>query len=257
MAPRAASELVSSHPATQTGETRRSCTRNENRNPNSQLPRRAGLAAAVPRKSRAEHAQQHYHQGPWSSHERLQFLRGLRLYGMGRWKEIGTILTTRYVAGTTIPAIIPAAILLTVAVAVASVCTVDSIHSPHAPYHRSITLRSNKQIKSHGQKMELAIFSNQHVYAELEAAEAAEAALQGVDHACSRDDERTVLEASLHTDAPHQITTSGSSSSSSNDTTPSATNASNTPVDGWALENEATCAALLLYQLKTVDTVCM
>lgn len=36
-----------------------------------------------------------FRQGPWSSEERLLFLKGLRLYGEGRWKEIGSVVTTR------------------------------------------------------------------------------------------------------------------------------------------------------------------
>lgn len=33
--------------------------------------------------------------GPWSEKERLDFLRGLRMFGPGKWKKIQTILTTR------------------------------------------------------------------------------------------------------------------------------------------------------------------
>jgi len=33
--------------------------------------------------------------GPWSQKERLDFLRGLRKFGPGKWKKIQTILTTR------------------------------------------------------------------------------------------------------------------------------------------------------------------
>ena len=47
----------------------------------------------LPRRSRKE--QGPFNNGPWSDTERLLFLKGLRMYGAGRWKEIGTILTTR------------------------------------------------------------------------------------------------------------------------------------------------------------------
>ena len=33
--------------------------------------------------------------GRWTTEERLNFLRGLRKFGPGRWKDIQTILTTR------------------------------------------------------------------------------------------------------------------------------------------------------------------
>lgn len=36
--------------------------------------------------------------GPWSDLEQQQFLHGLLKFGWGLWKEIGTVLTTRYVA---------------------------------------------------------------------------------------------------------------------------------------------------------------
>jgi hypothetical protein len=38
-----------------------------------------------------------YNKGRWSEKEKQLFLIGLRKYGKGKWKEIGTILTTRYV----------------------------------------------------------------------------------------------------------------------------------------------------------------
>ena len=34
-------------------------------------------------------------EGRWTEGEKLLFLIGLRKYGRGKWKEIGTILTTR------------------------------------------------------------------------------------------------------------------------------------------------------------------
>lgn len=36
-------------------------------------------------------------QGRWTKHERLAFLRGLRKFGKSRWKEISTLIPTRYV----------------------------------------------------------------------------------------------------------------------------------------------------------------
>lgn len=36
-----------------------------------------------------------YEAGAWSRKERLLFLVGLRMFGYGRWKKIGTILTSR------------------------------------------------------------------------------------------------------------------------------------------------------------------
>jgi hypothetical protein len=38
-----------------------------------------------------------YKTGSWSEFEQRQFLHGLITYGWGQWKEIGTIVTTRYV----------------------------------------------------------------------------------------------------------------------------------------------------------------
>ena len=51
----------------------------------------------LPRKSRQEHAKKTYRQGRWSNEERLLFLKGLRRFGAGQWKEIGLYVTTRYV----------------------------------------------------------------------------------------------------------------------------------------------------------------
>lgn len=52
----------------------------------------------VKRKSRREHRQSNYKHGKWTRDERLLFLKGVRAYGWGRWKEIGgTFLTTRCV----------------------------------------------------------------------------------------------------------------------------------------------------------------
>jgi hypothetical protein len=65
--------------------------RNENVDPN----------LIVPRRSKREHEAlqlRPYNQGTWSDKERLLFLSGMRVYGLGRWKEIGTILTSRYEA---------------------------------------------------------------------------------------------------------------------------------------------------------------
>jgi hypothetical protein len=53
----------------------------------------------VPRRSKREHEElqlRPYNQGTWSDKERLFFLSAMRVYGLGRWKEIGTILTSRY-----------------------------------------------------------------------------------------------------------------------------------------------------------------
>jgi len=50
---------------------------------------------SVPRISRHERKKHAYCQGPWTEQEHLLFLKGLRRYGTGRWKEIGTIVTTR------------------------------------------------------------------------------------------------------------------------------------------------------------------
>lgn len=67
-------------------------TSNENVDPN----------LVVPRRSKREHEEHQlrlgiqYNQGKWSDKERLLFLSGMRVYGLGRWKEIGTILTSRY-----------------------------------------------------------------------------------------------------------------------------------------------------------------
>lgn len=35
--------------------------------------------------------------GRWETRERLAFLRGLRLYGRGNWKQISKMISTRYV----------------------------------------------------------------------------------------------------------------------------------------------------------------
>jgi hypothetical protein len=50
----------------------------------------------VPRQSRLYHSTKQFNKGPWSDIEQRLFCEGLRLYGWGQWKEIGTILTTRY-----------------------------------------------------------------------------------------------------------------------------------------------------------------
>lgn len=50
---------------------------------------------SVPRVSRHEREKHVYRQGLWTEQEHLLFLKGLRRYGTGRWKEIGTIVTTR------------------------------------------------------------------------------------------------------------------------------------------------------------------
>jgi hypothetical protein len=52
----------------------------------------------VPRRSKREHEAlqlRPYNQGTWFYKERLLFLSGMRVYGLGRWKEIGTILISR------------------------------------------------------------------------------------------------------------------------------------------------------------------
>jgi hypothetical protein len=69
---------------------------NENVDPNPNL--------IVPRRSKREHEAlqlRPYNQGTWSHKERLLFLSGMQVYGLGRWKEIGTILTSRYGTKTT------------------------------------------------------------------------------------------------------------------------------------------------------------
>lgn len=51
---------------------------------------------AIPRQNRRERiAQNSYNKGSWSTEEKLLFLKGLRIFGTGKWKEIGTILTSR------------------------------------------------------------------------------------------------------------------------------------------------------------------
>jgi hypothetical protein len=57
----------------------------------------------VPRQRRRKKSTNHYTSGLWSETEQYQFLTGLMLYGWGQWKEIGTIVTTRY--DTTLKAI--------------------------------------------------------------------------------------------------------------------------------------------------------
>lgn len=51
----------------------------------------------VPRQRRQTRNPNYYAKGLWSEKEQSQFLTGLMLYGWGQWKEIGTIVTTRYV----------------------------------------------------------------------------------------------------------------------------------------------------------------
>ncbi len=58
----------------------------------------------VPRRSKREHEElqlRPYNQGTWSDKERIFFLSAMRVYGLGRWKEIGTILTSRYCTNET------------------------------------------------------------------------------------------------------------------------------------------------------------
>ena len=49
------------------------------------------------RKERKLREAQVFNGGKWSRKERLEFLRGLRKFGPGKWKKIQTILKTRYV----------------------------------------------------------------------------------------------------------------------------------------------------------------
>ena len=57
----------------------------------------------VKRKSRYEHRQSNYNRGAWTRTERLLFLKGLRVHGWGRWKEIAaTDLLTRNVVPLTV-----------------------------------------------------------------------------------------------------------------------------------------------------------
>ncbi len=50
----------------------------------------------VPRQRRPTNSTNNYATGLWSEDEQHQFLTGLTIYGWGQWKEIGTIVTTRY-----------------------------------------------------------------------------------------------------------------------------------------------------------------
>lgn len=47
------------------------------------------------RKERRLRQDKIYNGGKWSETEKLLFLQGLRVFGAGHWKKIGTILTTR------------------------------------------------------------------------------------------------------------------------------------------------------------------
>ena len=49
------------------------------------------------RGSSSKKARRAFNKGRWSDEEKLLFLVGLRKYGKGRWKQIGRVLTTRYV----------------------------------------------------------------------------------------------------------------------------------------------------------------
>ena len=51
----------------------------------------------VPRQRHQTRNPNYYVKGLWSEKEQNQFLKGLMMYGWGQWKEIGTIITTRYV----------------------------------------------------------------------------------------------------------------------------------------------------------------
>lgn len=64
------------------------------------LTTRQGTRVTVPRRSRRdqqafEQANRPYREGRWSKEERLLFLQGLKTFGVGKWKEIGTLVTTR------------------------------------------------------------------------------------------------------------------------------------------------------------------
>jgi hypothetical protein len=41
-----------------------------------------------------------YNEGRWTFEEKILFLKGLRRYGRGKWKKIGSLLPTRYVQET-------------------------------------------------------------------------------------------------------------------------------------------------------------
>ena len=55
----------------------------------------------VPRQRRPTNSTNNCATGLWSEDEQHQFLTGLTIYGWGQWKEIGTIVTTRYAYAVT------------------------------------------------------------------------------------------------------------------------------------------------------------
>ena len=63
----------------------------------SSIPTLSGYRIQRQRRCRQkeEYEQHSYRTGAWTKHELQQFWYGIRFYGFGAWKEIGTILTTR------------------------------------------------------------------------------------------------------------------------------------------------------------------
>jgi hypothetical protein len=88
-----------------------------------------------------------YTTGPWSELEQRQFLQGLLCYGWGQWKEIGTVLCSRYVEKASVRCAVPS---FTFAMRTSRPCKqrqLTPLPLLIIPY------RSNCQIKSHGQKL--------------------------------------------------------------------------------------------------------
>jgi hypothetical protein len=155
-------------------------TSNENVDPN----------LIVPRRSKREHEAlqlRPYNRGTWSDKERLLFLSGMCVYGLGRWKEIGTILTSRYETmqrlgqesmytdvAKRVTDVFDFASPYRLALSHCSFLICDQLSYPCIAFNFLLYLhyRSNRQIKSHGQKIALRISQGENVLEELDAVEA-------------------------------------------------------------------------------------
>lgn len=123
------------------------------------IERRKAIQKRRTRKERNLRATHVFNGGPWTKKEKLDFLRGLRKFGPGKWKKIQTILKTRCV----------------VSACCLGVCfdVLTSFAPRFSSLHISGIRRSNIQIKSHGQKILSRLKDGEDIYLDLERAETA------------------------------------------------------------------------------------
>jgi hypothetical protein len=155
---------------------------------------RLGLPT-VKRQSQWEQALCNYSTGTWTRDERLLFLKGLRAYGWGRWKEIsGTYLVTRYVRVNVKETEIVVRKVNSLSLSSsrlisrrAMISIIQSHFSCFVCTTNQITInRSSKQIKCHGQKTKQKIQRGKNILEELLVAEATGTAPSTPNHIVER-----------------------------------------------------------------------